>query len=102
MKFDPREHSRSRDPGTSKTAAAKVAVRAISHASQILSSLQNDGPGTFAQIAGRCGLTEAQVWRRLPDLQKAGAASPTDEIIEGRRVWVAGSQPAPAIQSDLF
>jgi hypothetical protein len=89
--IDPRTHARTRDPSTSKRAAVKAAERAPTHAAIILEALKKIGVGTFTRIAQATNLTEAQVWRRLHDLQEKGLAEPTGYEIDGKRVWRAAS-----------
>lgn len=64
------------DPVTSK--AAGVAAREFEHEHErvILEALA-DGPGTKDEIAGRCGLTEQQVIRRMARLERTGRVADT-------------------------
>jgi predicted ArsR family transcriptional regulator len=45
----------------------------------ILNALWTMGPASASQLAGRTGLTQVQVARRLPELEAAGKARPTEQ-----------------------
>lgn len=88
-----KELARSKDPSTSKRAAAKVKDFAESICGKIYEELKK-ADGTMEELAHRTGLTPPQVWRRLPDLQKANKAEPTDKERPGasgraQRIWRA-------------
>jgi len=90
---EPRKLARLEDPSTSKKAALRVDEFAGNICSKIYHELKK-GDGTFEQLATRLGLRPDQIWRRLPDLQKAGYAEPTEKEIVGQsgrsqRVWRA-------------
>ena len=93
MNIEPRKLARLEDPSTSKKAALRVDEFAGNICSKIYQELKK-GDGTFEQLAARLELRPDQVWRRLPDLQKAGYAEPTEQEITGQagrnqRVWRA-------------
>lgn len=67
--FQPR--ARSDDPSTSHRAARLVSEYDDTHFGLILRTLK-DGPGTFYEIATRCGLQPPSVWRRMPELERLG------------------------------
>ena len=90
---EPRKLARLEDPSTSKKAALRVDEFAGNICAKIYQELKK-GDGTFEQLATRLGLRPDQIWRRLPDLQKAGHAEPTEKEITGQsgraqRVWRA-------------
>ena len=89
----PRKLARRKDPDTSKKAALRVDEFAGNLCAKIYQELKK-GDGTFEQLATRLNLRQDQIWRRLPDLQKAGYAQPTEKEIVGQsgraqRVWKA-------------
>jgi predicted ArsR family transcriptional regulator len=93
MYTEPRKLARLEDTSTSKKAALRVDEFAGNICSKIYHELKK-GDGTFEQLATRLGLRPDQIWRRLPDLQKAGYAEPTEKEIVGQagrnqRVWRA-------------
>ena len=89
----PRKLARLEDPSTSKKAALRVDEFAGNICAKIYRELKK-GEGTFEQLADRLSLRPDQIWRRLPDLQKAGYAEPTEKETVGQsgraqRVWMA-------------
>lgn len=93
MNIEPRKLARLEDPSTSKKAALRVNEFAGNICSKIYQELKK-GDGTFEQLATRLTLRPDQIWRRLPDLQKAGYAEPTEKELSGQsgraqRVWRA-------------
>ena len=93
MHVEPRKLARLEDPSTSKKAALRVDEFAGNICSKIYQELKK-GEGTFEQLAARLGLRPDQIWRRLPDLQKAGYAEPTEKEHTGesgraQRIWRA-------------
>lgn len=64
--------ARSRDPITSKLAAAAAKDLQRAHCDEIVRALQKFGPMGKTGIASRCRLTDVQVARRTGDLQRAG------------------------------
>lgn len=93
MQVEPRKLARIKDPSTSKKAALRVDEFAGNICAQVYQELKR-GDGTFEQLAARLGLRPDQIWRRLPDLQKAGYAEPTEKELVGQtgraqRVWRA-------------
>jgi hypothetical protein len=93
INIDPFVLSRSQDPTTSKRSALRVDEFANNICSKIYQELKR-GEGTFEQLASRLNLRPDQIWRRLPDLQKAGYAEPTEKEHTGqsgraKRVWRA-------------
>ena len=93
MYTEPRKLARLEDPSTSKKAALRVDEFGHNICSKIYKELKK-GEGTFEQLAARLGLRSDQIWRRLPDLQKAGYAEPTEKETVGQsgraqRVWRA-------------
>jgi predicted ArsR family transcriptional regulator len=90
---EPRKLARLEDPHTSKMAALRVDEFANNLCSRIYQELKK-GNGTYEQLANRLGLRPDQLCRRLPDLQKAGYAEPTENTTTGKagrsqRVWRA-------------
>jgi len=85
MTFEP-ARSRRRDPETSKEAAGKVRGFAANHYNKIAAALR-DAPGTYVEIADKCGLERHAVARRLPEMAHLGVTK-TDEKRDGRTVWV--------------
>lgn len=78
--------ARRRDPSTSQRAAAKVGRFERGHYAAILAALAV-APGTYTEIADRCGIERHAVARRLPELQEGERCVPTGEERDGRRVW---------------
>jgi predicted ArsR family transcriptional regulator len=64
------------DPLTSKVAGVMAREFKGDHERRILEALAA-GPGTKDEIAGRCGLTEQQVARRMHGLARAGMVEAT-------------------------
>ena len=83
--FEP-VRARRRDPETSQDAAGKVRQFAANHFNRIAAALR-DGPGTYTEIAERCGLERHAVARRLKEMERLGVRK-TAEKREGRVVWV--------------
>ena len=84
--------TRAADPDTSYNAAVSMRSAASVHCSLILNALKTMGPASASQLAARTGLTQVQIARRLPDLEREGKAKPTEQIrktASGRteRVW---------------
>jgi predicted ArsR family transcriptional regulator len=82
---------RRNDPVTSKLAGVAAREFKGDHERRILEAL-DQGPGTKDEIAGRCGLTEQQVARRMHGLARAGLVETTGATrpsASGRpeRVW---------------
>ena len=87
-------HARADDPAASHVAAARAEHFASSHAGRIHQALLVHGPMTKDEIADRTGLTPVQVDRRLPDLKRAGKATPEGSMRQSKagvpeRVWMA-------------
>lgn len=80
INFVPETHARRSDPITSHLAAAKVKEFAKGHAATILNCLKDYGPQTADEIAKRTHLNSVQICRRLPELERAGAARPTGKL----------------------
>ncbi len=84
--FDaPPPRARRNDPSTSKAAAGKAGSGAAAHRAIILAALEL--PGNIYEIGARCGLTQVQVARRLPELLELKLAHPIDEKRDGCRIW---------------
>jgi predicted ArsR family transcriptional regulator len=64
------------DPVTSKIAGTMAREFKGDHERRILEALAA-GPGTKDEIAGRCGLSEQQVARRMHGLARAGLVETT-------------------------
>ncbi len=69
---------RKADPDTSKAAGQAAREFLGDHERLILEALAA-GPGTKDEIAGRCGLTEQQVARRMAGLKRRGLVVDTGE-----------------------
>ncbi len=69
---------RKTDPDTSKAAGQAAREFLGDHERLILEALAA-GPGTKDEIAGRCGLTEQQVARRMAGLKRRGLVVDTGE-----------------------
>lgn len=82
--FEP-VRARRRDPETSQEAAGKAREFAPNHFNRIAAALR-DGPGTYVEIADRCGLERHAVARRLNEMAHLGVTK-TNERREGRTVW---------------
>ena len=93
MWFEPR--SRSTDPDTSHFAANLVGEFDHKHTALIMLSLRANPFGMGAhEIAKDTGLTQQQVCRRLPEMEREGIIWPSGTTIAtptGRRerVWIA-------------
>lgn len=86
--------TRAVDPDTSFDAAKSMREGSAVHCALILNALKTMGPASASQLAARTGLTQIQVARRLPDLEREGKAKPTEQTrktASGRaeRVWSA-------------
>lgn len=67
----PKKLARSGDPITSKLAAERAVMFLSNHERRIYNALLVDlEDGTSYEIADACGLTEAQVFRRLSEMEK--------------------------------
>lgn len=85
--------ARTRDPVTSKLAAAAVTT-AGKHYTAIHDALMQYGPAGKDRIAALAGLEPAQVARRLPEMRRLGLVGLTGETVQsnsGRaeREWQA-------------
>lgn len=91
--FEPKKLARNTDPQTSHEAAAQSGSLRGHHHRKIIAALRYYGDGTPYQIAEWAGMEVAAVFRRLNELQKAGAAVPIGEAIGPTnrkcRVWKA-------------
>lgn len=85
LTFDP-PRARRTDPATSHRAARNARQFATGHFALILGALES-GPGTFKEIAERCGLERHAVARRLPELQQAGRVKRTGVERDGCAEW---------------
>lgn len=83
--FEP-VRARKRDPETSQRAAAKVRDFASGHYAKIMHALRDGGPGTYREIADRCGLERHAVARRLGEMGSLGVYR-TDAKRDGMAVW---------------
>lgn len=63
--------ARRSDPRTSHDAAASMRTAATEQCARVLTALQDLGEAGATAIARRCGLTQVQVCRRLPELEAA-------------------------------
>lgn len=82
------------DPWTSRAAARAAAAFAGTHRAAILAALREHGPLSAEGIADITGIEAYAVRKRLPELQRAFLAVPTDRVEPTRsgrmqRVWVA-------------
>ena len=73
------------DPDTSKAAAKRAEEFAGEHRRKILAALMR-APGTYKEIAERCGLERHAVARRLPEMFDLGVCK-SDERRDGCSVW---------------
>ena len=85
--------ARTRDPITSKLAAAQV-MTSDSHYQAIYETLKGWGPMGKDEIAALAGLEPSQVARRLPEMRKLGMVGLTGETVQSRsgrqeREWQA-------------
>lgn len=86
--------ARKGDPETSHAAARKVTKGiAANHRNHIAAALDR-GPANIYEIGKRAGLSHVQVARRMIELQAMGIAEPTEQKIEGCRVWRKTSKGA--------
>jgi hypothetical protein len=88
--------ARTRDPLTSKLAAAAVTT-AGAHYAQIHDALTLHGPAGKDRIATLAGLDPSQVARRLPEMRRIGLVGLTGETVQSRsgraeREWQAITQ----------
>lgn len=84
LSFEPVRARRS-DPETSQEAAGKVRQFAANHYNRIAAALR-ESPGTYTEIADRCGLERHAVARRLPEMAHLGV-HPTGVKRDGMREW---------------
>lgn len=85
--------ARTRDPLTSKLAAAQVTT-ATDHYTAIHDALTLHGPAGKDRIAALAGLEPSQVARRLPEMRRLGLVGLTGETVQSRsgraeREWAA-------------
>ena len=91
--FTPQPRARNSDPQTSQDAARAFRGKPCrNHYLLILGVMHR--PMTGREIAKLTGLSMEQVCRRLPELDRAGLARPTDVVRRsrsghGERVWEA-------------
>ena len=90
---EPHKLARRNDPTTSVRAALRVDEFSHTICAKIYQELKK-GDGTYEQLANRLALRPDQLCRRLPDLQKAGLAEPTEKTATGQagrsqRIWRA-------------
>lgn len=85
LQFEP-VRARKRDPETSQRAASKVRDFAAGHYAKIMHALRDGGPGTYREIADRCGLERHAVARRLGEMSNLGVYR-TEEKRDGMSVW---------------
>ena len=84
LSFEP-VRARRRDAETSQEAASKVRQFAANHYNRIAAALR-DAPGTYTEIADRCGLERHAVARRLGEMAHLGVTK-TGEKREGKSIW---------------
>jgi len=94
MSFDSERLARKSDPVTSHMAAERVAEFGKGHCAIILQCLLKHGAMTVDEIAKHTNLQSQQINKRMPDLKRAGKATPTNSMrmsASGRneRVWMA-------------
>ncbi len=78
---NPRHLARSTDPMTSHKAAQAAQKFAPRQHARIQEALEMIGqPAGAHEIAEISGLTQVQVCKRLPEMQRAGLVAPTGEI----------------------
>lgn len=87
-------HARATDPATSLAAAASVESASENLCGRILWALRRYGPMTHPQIAGKLGLKDAQVWKRISDLVRDGRVRASGKTLPGvsgrlQNVWEA-------------
>ena len=68
------------DPPTSRSAAVHAPTFVGSHEERILAALAA-GPGTKDELAGRCGLDQQQVARRMSKLRDRGLVVEIGEAV---------------------
>lgn len=73
------------DPETSHRAARNARQFVAGHSALILEALTE--PGTYKEIADRCGLERHAVARRLKELERAQEVERTADEREGCTVW---------------
>ena len=86
--------SRKSDPISSKLSAAQAQLFAESHADKILAALNEFGWMTASEIGFLAGLTNTQVCRRLPEMQREKLVARTGASRKGdngkvEMVWKA-------------
>lgn len=82
--FEP-VRARRKDPETSQVAAGRVREFAANHFNRIMAALR-EAPGTYTEIADRCGLERHAVARRLNEMSHLGVEK-TDGKRDGRTIW---------------
>lgn len=90
------QHARRTDPETSHKAAKVISYKVGSHKARILQAMSwpPQPPLQSEEIAALSGLTDAQVWRRLPDLENDGKIRSTGKTRKkssgcDARLWVS-------------
>ncbi len=78
--------ARKKDPKTSKDAAASMRRAASAQCAAVLNALRDLGEAGAEQVGRRIELDAYAVRKRLPELEKAGLAAPTN----GSRVTASG------------
>lgn len=87
-------HARRSDPATSHAAAERAQGFAASQRGRIYLALIGHGPMTAKELVTHIVMTDVQVCRRLPELQRLGLVRPLVEagrpvVRDGSRVWEA-------------
>lgn len=85
----PEPLARATDPETSHEAAQTARALAADHRTRIAAALATKR-GNIYELGDACGLSHVQVARRLPEMERAKTAHPTDETRGGCRVWAPG------------
>lgn len=75
------------DPATSQRAAAKVERFASGHFLAILCALDRMREGTYKEVADVAGLERHACARRLPELERAGKVTRTENERDGCTIW---------------
>ena len=85
----------------------ELSGKKITHSDKILQALRKIRQGNFERIAYFAGMTEASVWKRLSEMERAGKIRKTGKtsvLSSGDKgvIWEIIETPTANIQKSLF